>query len=174
VAEVPDRLVLKKHRDLEGRRHEIWYRRALLALLGAVLALGLANLFGQRPESNTASAGAATLTVDSPTHIRGGLMYQARFDVHAKRELKKATLVLDPGWLKGLTMNTIEPSPLGQGSKNGSLVLQLGHIAAGDSYTLYIQYQVNPTTVGSRDQVAELDDGNQVVLRIRRRLTLFP
>jgi hypothetical protein len=174
VSEIPDRLVLKRHRDLVGRRHEIWYRRGLLGGIGVVLALGLANVFGQSPSTDKAGTDAATLTIVSPSSVRGGLMYQTRFDVHAKRELKKATLVLDPGWLHGLTINTIEPSPLGEGSRNGSLVLELGHIPAGGVYSLYIQYQVNPTTVGRRDQVAELDDNGETIFRVHRKLTVFP
>jgi hypothetical protein len=174
VPEIPDTIVLRRHRDLVGRRHEIWFRRSLLALLAAVLALGLADLLGQSPTTDNAGADAATLTIVSPSSIRGGLMYQTRFDVHAKRELKKATLVLDKGWLQGLTINTIEPSPLGEGSRDGSLVLELGHIAAGDVYSLYIQYQVNPTTVGRRNQVAELADSGKTIFRVHRKLTVFP
>ncbi len=33
----------------------------------------------------------------------------ARFRVTAKQDLKKATLVLDPGWAENITINTIEP-----------------------------------------------------------------
>ena len=174
MPDIPDTIVVRRHRDLVGRRHEIWVRRGLLALVGAVLALGLADVFGQSPTTDKAEADAATLKIVAPASIRGGLMYQCRFDVHANRELKKATLVLDKGWLQGLTINTIEPSPLGEGSRNGSLVLELGHIPAGDVYLLYIQYQVNPTTVGRRSQVAELADNGKTIFRIHRKLTVFP
>jgi hypothetical protein len=33
MADVPDTIVLKRDRDLEGRKHEIWIRRGLFALL---------------------------------------------------------------------------------------------------------------------------------------------
>src|SRR5437016_1690080 len=37
VAEaIPDSIVLKRHRDLVGRRHDIWLRRGLLVLIGVV------------------------------------------------------------------------------------------------------------------------------------------
>ena len=45
-------------------------------------------------------------------------------------ELKQATLVLSQGWLEGNTINTIEPSPVGEASRNGSLSLDLGHVPA--------------------------------------------
>jgi hypothetical protein len=88
VADIPDTLVLKQHRDLVGRRHEIWVRRGLLTLLAAVLVVGLLNVFGQHPVGTTSTAAAASLHVQAPAHVRGGLMYQARFDIRARRELK--------------------------------------------------------------------------------------
>src|SRR5205085_12234267 len=104
VADIPDTLVLKKHRDLVGRRHEIWWRRGLLTLLGAILIAGLANAFGQYPLGTSSSADAAKLHIQAPAHVRGGLMYEARFDIHARHELKQATLVLGRGWIDGLTI----------------------------------------------------------------------
>ena len=65
-------------------------------------------------------------------------------------------------------------SPLGEASKNGSLVLTLGHVPAGDVYTLHLQYQVNPTTTGRRKQTVELADGSRTILTLNRTLTIFP
>jgi hypothetical protein len=38
-ARVPDGILLVRHRELRGQRHEAWIRRALLVLVGAVLFL---------------------------------------------------------------------------------------------------------------------------------------
>jgi hypothetical protein len=56
VADVPDQLVLRRHRDLVGRERQPWTRRILLGLVAVVLVLAAANLFGQRPSTSTASA----------------------------------------------------------------------------------------------------------------------
>src|SRR5205823_9043454 len=132
--DIPDSIVLRRHRDLVGRRHEIWVRRGLLVVLGVVPALALANLFGQRPSPATASSPAASLELYTSARVRGGLLVEARFRVTARRELKKAILELDRGWLEGMTINTIEPSPIGEGSHDGKLVLELGHVPKGDTY----------------------------------------
>src|SRR6266576_4230791 len=109
MADVPDGLVLKRHRDLEGMyRSGIWVRRALIALIAISLAIGLANVFGQRPSTVRADVGAATISLYAPTAVRGGLLWEARFHVTAKRELKNAILELDPGWGEGMSMNTVE------------------------------------------------------------------
>lgn len=136
--------------------------------------LALLNLFGQGRQTSTGSAGAARLSVSAPARVRGGLLYQARFRITARKKLHQAALVLDRGWLDGLTINTIEPSPVSQTSENGRLGLDLGPIPRGRSYVLFVDFQVNPTTVGRQNQTATLYDGNQALITLHRTLTVFP
>jgi hypothetical protein len=82
--------------------------------------------------------------------------------------------VLDTDWLDGLTVNTIEPSPVNEASRNGKLALELGHLPAGEKYVLFLDYQVNPTTVGTRTQTVALDDGETRILSIDHDLTVYP
>jgi hypothetical protein len=126
VANVPDCIVLKRHRDLEGRGWQIWVRRSLMALISA------------------------------------------------RRELKSAALLLDSGWAEGQTMNTIVPSPISEGSRDGNLLFTLGHVPAGQRFVLFLQFQVNPTTVGSRRQDVVLYDGSERIASIHRTAVYFP
>src|SRR5689334_3266844 len=121
---------------MEGRRWQRYVRLALLGLLVVFVVAALFNAFGQRPSSATTTTRAASLKVYAPTRVRGGLIWQARFTVRAVRELKDAQLVLSSGWLESNTVNTIEPSPLGQASRNGSLALDLGHVPKGERFEL--------------------------------------
>ena len=82
--------------------------------------------------------------------------------------------MLSPGWLEGMTVNTIEPSPVGEASNNGRLSLDLGHIPAGESYLLFMQFQTNPTNVGHRDASLTLKDGDTTLLHVHRTITIFP
>jgi hypothetical protein len=173
VADVPDYLTPARHRELEGRS-DVLARRVFLTLLTAFLAAALANVFGQRPETVRAATAAASLEVYAPAHVRSGLYFEARFRIAAHRELKKAAVVLDPGWLEGMTVNTIEPAPLGEGSRDGKLVLELGHIPAGQTYLLFLQIQVNPTNVGHRSQAVVLEDAGKRIASIGREITVFP
>jgi hypothetical protein len=174
VAQAPDTIVLRRDRDLGPRRNDIWIRRGLFALVCIVPVLALLNLFGQRPGTSTGTASAARLSVLAPSRVRGGLLYQARFRVTARKRLSQAALVLDSGWLDGLTINTLEPSPASETSRNGKLALDLGSISAGQSYVLVVDFQVNPTTVGRQDQNLTLYDGNRSLVTIHRTLTIFP
>jgi hypothetical protein len=174
VSQIPDSIVLRRHRDLGPRESDIWVRRGLFALVCAVPVLALLNLFGQRPDTSTGVAAAARLSVSAPSRVRGGLLYQARFRIDARKNLTQAALVLDRGWLDGLTINTIEPSPVSQASENGKLGLDLGPISRGKSYVLFVDFQVNPTTLGRQDQTLTLYDGNRALVTIHRTFTIFP
>src|SRR5690348_16272443 len=135
MAETPEFLTLKHNRDDAGRQ-ETPTRRIISGLIALFCLAGLLNAFGQRPATSKAAVAAASLKVYAPKRIRGGLYFEARFTIDARRDLKKATLVLDSGWAEGITINTIEPSPVGEASRDGRLVFELGHVPAGDSYIL--------------------------------------
>jgi hypothetical protein len=173
MAETPDFLTLTRNRDGAGRT-EMPIRRTIMTLIVLFCLAGLLNVFGQRPETSKAAASAASMKLYAPTRVRGGLYYEARFTIDARQDLKKATLVLAPGWVEGLTINTVEPSPIGEASRNGKLVLELGHIPAGKTYLLFVQVQVNPTNIGHRSQDVALYDGGNFVTSISRDLTVFP
>jgi hypothetical protein len=173
VADVPDQLVLKIARDREGRRDVIARRVGLSALL-VLLALGVFNLFGQRPATTSADSEGAKLEVYAPERVRGGLFYQARFTIDAVRELGNAMLVLDPGWIEGITINTLAPGPIGEASRDGKLVFELGRVPAGQKHVFSLQLQVNPTNIGHRSQDVELHDGDELLATIDRTITVFP
>jgi hypothetical protein len=174
MAEIPQGIVLKRHRDLVGRSADVWWRRGLLALWMAFVLCGLANLFGQLPLTSTVRVPAAALTVYAPDRVRGGLLYNARFHIDARRELKKALITLDPGWFEGMQVNSITPQPIGEASSNDKTVLDLGHIAAGKSLQFWIEFQVNPTNVGHRSQNVQLADGSTPIASVHRSISVFP
>jgi hypothetical protein len=98
----------------------------------------------------------------------------SRFTIRAERELKNATLVLDPGWMEGMTLNSLEPAPIGEASRDGKLVLELGHVPAGQEHVVFLQFQVNPTNTGRRSQDVELLDDTTSLLTLDRSVTVFP
>lgn len=174
MVDIPDGLTLKRHRDLVGREKRPFARWILLSLLGLLCLLGLANLFGQRPQTSTAESPVASLDVYSPERLRSGLYFESRFHIHARQEIREATLVLDPGWLEGMTLNTLEPGPIGEASRDGRIALELGRIPPGGEHLFFLHFQVNPTNVGRRSQDVELYDGEKLLLTIDRSVTIYP
>ena len=175
MADLPDGIVLKHHRDLEGMRQTLWPRRFILGAIAVFAVLGLLNVFGQRPVNASVETAAATLKLNAPDHLRGGLLFSARLHLTAHRDLKDAVLVLDQGWAEGMAINTIEPSPVGEASRDGKLSLDLGHIPAGRSYVLYMQFQANATNLAWRRPAGvTLLDGSTRLLHIDRKVTVYP
>jgi hypothetical protein len=162
------------YRDLKGRNSHPWHRRALLVLIAVIPILALIGVFGQRTDHSSASTPEATLTMSGPSRLRGGLLFQWKFQVSAHQDLAKPKLALDEGFLNGLTVNTIEPQASQELNRNGHLVLEYDTLSAGQQLTVWIQYQVNPTTVGSRTVRAELDDGANAITSITRHVKVFP
>jgi len=175
MSEIPDAIVLERDRDLEGRKYDIWVRRGLMSLVAAVPVIALFNVFGQRPETHLLVGPAASLKIYAPDRLRGGLLYEARFHITARQDIKDAYLVLGPGWAEGTSINTIEPSPVSEASNSGRLSLELGHIGAGKSYILFMQFQVNPTNVAwDRKRTVWLNDRKTRLLTFSRGITIYP
>jgi hypothetical protein len=172
----PDCIDLERHRDLTGRRAELISQWVLLLLFCVLPVVALFNVFGQAPSTKTVANpnGAATLTLQAPSTVRSGDIFQARFDIRAQREIKDAVLVLDPGWFESLTINTIEPSPSKESSHDGQLALDLGDIPAGKLWRQFMEFQVNPVNLGSQGQGVTLYDGNVALAHMSHSMRIWP
>jgi hypothetical protein len=172
----PDYIDLPRHRDWKQRTYERIIPNLLMALVAVIPILAILNVFGQSPDVEKVANpnGMATLQLSAPTDVRGGLLWQARFDIRAQKDIKDAVLVLDSGWLEGMTLNSLEPSPTEETSRDGSLALDLGEIPAGKLWRQYLEFQANPVNSGSQSQGVTLYDGNVPLLRLNRDLMIWP
>jgi hypothetical protein len=170
----PAGLSIERDRDLRGRAWEIWVRRGLFLLLVAIIVLALLNFFGQRPTTSRAESPAASLELQAPERVRGGLMFQGRFTLVARQDLKTPKLILSPGWFEQMTVNGFEPQPSSETTRNGDVVITFDSLQAGQKLVFWTYFQVNPTNIGRRSQDVELDDGNTPLLRLNRKVTIFP
>ena len=172
--EAPDHLTLRHHRDLSGREQRPFARWLRLSLLGLFLLLGLLNVFGQQPQTDRRDSQAASLKIYSPTDVRGGLYFMSRFTIESHEEIENATLVLDPGWLEGITLNTVEPAPIAEARRDGRIALELGRVPADSIHRLFLHFPVTPTNVGRRSQDVDLYDGERLLLHVDRMVTVWP
>lgn len=176
MADVPEHLDPGLHRDLAGRAAEPWVRRAVLLVLVAVLAIGLANVFGQQASTTEVAGAAATLRMSAPSAIRGGDIFALRLEIAATgAPIDKPRVVLGRGWLEGITVNTQSPAAAAEeGTPDGGVVMSFDTVPAGRTLTVRMQLQVNPTTVSRREAVVVLRDGGRELARVDRSLTIFP
>jgi hypothetical protein len=175
ASELPDGIVRERSGDRPHPDASTWARRAVLVLLAALVALGLANTFGQRPTVSGASSGAADLRVEAPAALRGGLVFQVRIQVLAHRRLAHPMLILSHGWFESMTQNSITPQPSTETSLNDRPTFAFPPIAAGRLATYWFQFQVNPTNVGwRRPETVTLTDGRTTLATVRRTITIYP
>jgi hypothetical protein len=109
-----------------------------------------------------------------PSTLRGGLLWAGRIEVRALRDIEHPRLILGRGWVKGMQLNTIEPAAASESSRDGRVVLSYDRLAAGDTLTIYLQAQVNPTTVGRQDTSVAIDDETTELARVARTTTVLP
>ena len=152
----------------------LWTRRAVMTIFAVVALLGLLDVFGQGTTQTVASTPAAVLSLTAPEAVRGGLFFQSRVEIRARRAIAHPRLVLDEGWIEGMQVNSIEPSPVGEASRDGRLVLSYDAVDAGERLVVWLQFEVNPTNTGHRSYGLELDDADTRIAAIDRDITVFP
>ncbi len=173
IPDVPFGLDRARHVRLEGRDRAVWARRAVLLVVAVVPLLGLLDVFGQGAVITGASAADATLTVDSPAHVRGGLMFTTEITVQARATLHDMQLRFERGWFEGMTFNGIAPQPTNEDSQDGQVVYDYGSVQP-TTFKIWISWQTNPTNVGDHEQNVALYDGSRRLATVQRELTVFP
>jgi len=160
--------------DERGERRGLRVRRVVMGLLTLVPLVALTGVIGQRAATTSAAGPAAAITVRAPRTVRGGLFFQSRVTIRVTGRIQHPRLVLDPGWLEGMQINSIEPGAQSESSRDGRLVLAYSTFKPGDRVVLWLQFQVNPTNVGHRSYGLELDDDTQRIARVDRTITVLP
>jgi hypothetical protein len=157
--------------------HSRWAPRTrmlVLALFAAFIIVVLTGATGQQPARTSAAGPRARLTLLAPDVVRGGLLVQARFEIHAVTTIRQPRLVLQRGWLEGMQVSSIEPSPVAETGRGSDVALTFAALRGGSTRTVWMQLQVDPTSVGDRPASVELQDGSTPLARISHRLTVLP
>jgi hypothetical protein len=171
---LPEGLDRHRHVELKSRSGEPWARRIVIALFALVVIAALLGAFGQQHSTVAAQVPAATLTVQAPEHVRGGLFFQGRLDIVARERIGKPVIVLGEGWTENMQLNTLEPAAASESSDGGRLELEYDALRTGDHLTVWMQFEVNPTGVGRRDRSVELLDGDRPLARVPATITVLP
>jgi hypothetical protein len=164
---------------LDYTRHAVsqgtpWPRRLVILLMGAFCVLALLNTFGQVATVNRAEGPVASLTVDSPVRLRGGLIFTSVITLVTHQPVQDAKVVLSRGWFDGMTLNAAAPQSSQEASNAQGGVFDYGQLDAGATMPIWISWQTNPTTVGGRDEDVEVFDGSKPLVTVHRSVVVFP
>lgn len=169
----PDHLRPDVHRD--RGRGEIAGRWALIAALAVASVAGLANVFGQAPQTWRRSSPIAELALSAPTAVRGGLVFQVRVQVDARAPLAHPALVLSRGYWEQMTLNAHIPEPDAVvTTDDGGVRASYGALPAGGRLVAWFQFQANPAHLGREPARLALFDGRTRVVEIDRTVTAYP
>lgn len=171
---VPPGIDLERHANLGRRSGIVWARRAALVVIAAIPLLGLLNTFGQRGESTEEVSARASLVVNSPSRLRGGLIFTTEIVVTPHRDIDDGRLYLDNGWFRNMSLNAIAPQPSNQSAQGDWQIWEFGSMKAGQPFTVFVSWQTNPTNLGSQPETVQLYDGDTHIMTIHRSRTVFP
>jgi hypothetical protein len=170
--DLPDKLEPDRHLHVSSSGTAA--RRIVMALFAVIAVLALLNVFGQDATSSRASGERGQLEVSVPPHLRGGLFYQGKIVVRALSAIERPVVQLREGWIEEIQANTVAPAPESESSDADSWSLEYDSLAAGETLTIWMQFEVNPLGAGRRDQSVRLLDGEEPLASVSRRLTVFP
>jgi hypothetical protein len=173
-ADIPVGIDRDRHQNLTGRGHHVWWRRVALVVFAAIPVLGLLDVFGQGASFARAQSPAASLLVNSPAHIRGGLIFTTEIVITPRQQLHDAQLYLGNGWFEGMTVNGVAPQSSNESAQGQWQVWDFGKIPAGEAYRVWISWQTNPTNLGRHSQDVALYGGGTQLMTVHRAVTVFP
>jgi len=155
-------------------RLSTWARRAAIAVFAVYAVAALFDAVGQSPTTTTAVGSSASMRVNAPERLRGGLLFQTRIDVRANSAVELPRLVFAPDVFEGMQVSSIEPQPMSESSRNGQVELSYPQIAAGERLRVWLQFQVVPSYPGARRYRIELDNGKTLLAVVNRSLRVLP
>jgi hypothetical protein len=163
-----------RHQNLTGRKHHVWWRRSALVVIAALPVLGLLNVFGQHATPVTYQSPAASLLINSPAHVRGGLVFTTEIVITPHEQVHDARLYLDNGWFQAMSLNGIAPQPSTESAQGRWQVWDFGQIRAATAFAVWISWQTNPTNLGRHSQTVALYDGGTQLMSAQHTITVFP
>ena len=134
-------------------------RRLVMLVFTVISAVGLLGLIGQRTSDSIASTPSVRMRLSAPEGVRGGLFFQSRArDPRADADRASAARArqrLDRGHAGQLDRAGRRERDR---AATASVVLSYGALEAGDVLRVWLQFEVDPTSVGKRSYTIELDD----------------
>lgn len=136
-----------------------------ILFLGAVLAAGLAGLYGgQSDPVREVRADGTTLSIRVPTTLRNGMFFETVVEVSSERPIDDLVIGVSDGLWREMTINTTIPTAQEESYSHGFQRFSFGETAAGDRLRFKIDGQVNPPLfAGTRGEVAAFDGERKLV-----------
>jgi len=152
-AQVPDGIMDGHERDSR------WARLLPLALLSALLGMGLAGALGGAPGTlRQARTEAASLGVRTPDLLRSGMVFETIIDVTPHRPVADLAIGIPERLWREMTVNTMIPAADREDYRAGLHRFSFGPADAGETLRFKIDGQINPPLfAGASGEIVAFD-----------------
>ncbi len=146
-----------------------------LLLLGAILVASLFGVFGgHRNDTLTQTANGVDLSVSTPRTLRNGEFFEIQIGVTTRRPIARPTIAISVSSLRDLTINTTMPAATGEKVDENAYLLEYDPLAPGDTLTVKIDGQSNPTLFAGTEGRLEVRDGEAVLAAVPLNIRVLP
>jgi hypothetical protein len=151
-----------------------WVRRAVLAVLGLVVVLGIVGLLGERTGRVHAAAAGVSLTVSYPSIVRDGPPTSLEITVVRAGGFSGAVdLAFDGRYLSALDQVSVSPQPDSERAAGDDVVWTFSQ-PAGDRLVVDIDAQVSSQARFRHPGQVRLVDGGDTVVAVRFTTRVWP
>ena len=168
----PDDIVEPVHRTRFWDRHA---SPVSFLILGGLVLAAAAGMFGGQPSPRVEKDfGPAALRVKTPVLIRNGEFFETVVDVRADAAIEDATLAIEAGLWRDMTINTMIPAPTEEAFRDGEYRFSYGALTVGETLTLKIDGQINPPLFAGNEGGIAIYDGDRLLGRQAVRIKVLP
>jgi hypothetical protein len=144
-----------------------------LVVFGSVIVLGMAGVLGHERDW-AAEAGGVALRVHAPEVIRNGEFFETRITIEAIESVDELVVGVDQALWEDMTVNTMIPAATEEVSEDGEFRFIFGPIAAGSTFDMKVDLQVNPDILGGNQGRMTVYDGGDELTAVDMDVSVLP
>jgi len=147
-----------------------------LLFLGAILAVGLAGLYGGMSDPVREARGddGTILSVRAPETLRNGMLFETVIEVTPDKPVENLVLAVSDGLWHQMTINTVMPAAREESHERGFQRFSFGRMAAGDTLRFKVDGQINPPLLAGTDGEIAALDGKRELVALPMRIRVLP
>ncbi|MDI3379936.1 hypothetical protein ACFPPF_12195 [Xenophilus aerolatus] len=155
-----------------------WYDRHAsplsVVVLGLLMVLGLTGWLGHAGlESRSAEGPGASFRVEMPAVIRTGDFFEMLVHVHARQDIRRLELEIEPSLWQNITVNGMVPAPDKESGEDGTFNFQFGALKPGQDALIKVSAQINPRLLGRVEGDIRLKDSGQPLATLHRSMKVL-
>lgn len=145
------------------------------AILATLLGLALLGVLGGRSaKSSIADFQAIRLSVQFPSVLRSGELFETIITIETRQALENVTISIQPSLWQHMTINTMLPTASEESYGVGGIRFAYGNLAAGETLQVKLDGQINPSLIAGNRGSVGVYDGDRYLGDVSLSYTVLP